>query len=314
MRALVVGAGGFVGYHLISHLQECGHEVIATTQEGTCAGFAGECLKLDITDGNRCADALQRVNADFVFHLAGVSFVPQAEADFDQTLLVNVAGTSHLIRQCHLLGAKLGFLFASSAEVYGHIRPDELPITESTQLRPANNYSLSKRMGELVIERYTRDDRIRAVIARPFNHIGPGQDPRFVVSNFALQLARIARGESAPILKVGNLEARRDFSDVRDIVRAYVEFAKRGAGVFNLGSGIARSIQSILDELIDISGLDVKVQKDPARMRGPEVPELRCSYAKAEKEIGWKPTIPFRASLESVYRYWYDQLTLPKAV
>jgi GDP-4-dehydro-6-deoxy-D-mannose reductase len=314
MRALVVGAGGFVGLHLLSHLQECGHEVVAATQEGVCPGFGGECLKLDITDSFGCAAVLQKARADFVYHLAGISFVPQAEADFEQTLKVNVAGTSHLIRQAHLLGSNIGFLFTSSAEVYGQITPSDLPITENTPPRPANNYSLSKRMAELVVERYIRVDGTRCVVVRPFNHIGPGQDPRFVVSNFALQLARIARGEASPVLQVGNLEARRDFSDVRDIVRAYAEFAVRGSGVYNLGSGVARSIQSILDELIDISGLAVEVRKDPARMRGPEVLELRCSYAKAESEIGWTPRIPFRSSLESVYRYWYDQLNLPKAV
>jgi GDP-4-dehydro-6-deoxy-D-mannose reductase len=162
-------------------------------------------------------------------------------------------------------------------------------------------------MAELVVERYGRQG-LKHSIARPFNHIGPGQDPRFVASNFALQLARVARGLTPPVLEVGNLEARRDFSDVRDIVRAYRLIATGHTGIFNLGSGRSYSIQDLLDTLIEISGCAVEIRQDKNRMRGPEVPELFGSSSRAEQVCGWKPEIPLRRSLEDTFRYWYDSL------
>ncbi len=307
-RALVIGAAGFVGNYLVPHLQDAGDDVVAATFGGKLQGFNGSVIPLDIRSSADCSAALQRTKPDAVYHLAGISFVPQAEADFEQALLVNVNGTANVARQCHLLGTPLTLLFVSSAEVYGHVAPSELPIREKNPLRPANNYSLSKRMAELVIERYGSSSMVRTVIARPFNHIGPGQDARFVVSNFASQLAKIARKLSPPILQVGNLEARRDFSDVRDIVRAYRILAHGGSGIYNLGSGTPRSIRDVLDTLIRVSGVSVEVSQDPTRMRGPEVPELYCSYERAREELGWKPEYSFERSLEDVYRYWFDRV------
>ena len=312
MRALVVGAAGFVGSHLVSHLLERGDEVVVTTRSGSCAGFAGKSYALDIRNSEQCHEVLQSANADVIYHLAGVSFAPQAEANFEEALLANVAGTSNLVKQCKRLDKKVALVIASSADVYGRVQEDELPVTELTPTRPMNNYSLSKRMAELVVERYRRaHPNLRCVIARPFNHIGPGQNSRFVVSNFALQLAKISRGEAAPVMKVGNLTAKRDFSDVRDIVRAYALLGERGEGLYTLGSGKSYSIQVILDQLIEISGLKVDVQRDMARMRGPEVEELYCDYSKAAQEVNWSPTISLRTSLEEVYAYWCEQSDLP---
>lgn len=312
MRALVVGAAGFVGSHLVSHLLERGDEVMVTTRSGACAGFAGRSFALDIRDSDQCHDVLHTAQADVIYHLAGVSFAPQAEANFEEALLANVAGTSNLVKQCKRLDKRVGIVIASSADVYGRVLPEELPVTEETPTRPMNNYSLSKRMAELVVERYRRaHPNLRCVIARPFNHIGPGQNSRFVVSNFALQLARISRGEAPPVMKVGNLTAKRDFSDVRDIVRAYALLGEKGEGMYTLGSGTSYSIQFILDQLIEIAGLKVEVQRDPARMRGPEVEDLYCDFSKATREVDWSPSIAFRTSLEEVYAYWCQQSDLP---
>jgi len=311
MRSLVIGAGGFVGGHLVDHLLREGDEVIGTTMNGAPLAAQIAALSLDITDHVAVSEVLQRVKPDVVYHLAGIAFVPEAESDFSKTLLVNVAGTANVARQCQFLSSKPTLLFVSSAEVYGQVFPSELPITEENALRPANNYSLSKRMAELVVERYGRQG-LRYSIARPFNHIGPGQNPQFVASNFALQLARIARGLAAPVLEVGNLEAKRDFSDVRDIVRAYRRIASGSPGVFNLGSGRSTSIQELLDTLIEISGCKVEIRKDPSRMRGPEVPELFGPIDKVHRACGWKPEIPLRRSLEDTYQHWFD--TLDKSV
>ncbi len=310
MRALVIGAAGFVGRYLTRYLLDEGDEVFGTSIDGTVPGLGPRhSLLLDITAPDNCADVIQKVRPEVVYHLAGIAFVPEAETDFARTLNVNVAGTANVVRQCHLLNEGLSLLFVSSAEVYGQVPAHALPIREETELRPANNYSLSKRMAELVVERYGRTGSLRPTIARPFNHIGPGQDDRFVASNFARQLASIALRRSPPMLEVGNLEARRDFSDVRDIVRAYRRIAQTGVGVYNLGSGVPRSIKSLLDTLIAVSGLQVEIRQDPSRMRGPEVLELYTSTDKAWRECGWKPSIAFERSLEDVYRYWYDTLS-----
>jgi GDP-4-dehydro-6-deoxy-D-mannose reductase len=309
MRALVVGAAGFVGQYLVRHLVDQGDEVVGSSVDGIVPGPLHGTAKLDITSADDCADLIRRVRPDVVYHLAGVSFVPEAEADFSKTLAVNVGGTANLVRQCHLLKMPLTFLFVSSAEVYGHVATEELPIREQQEVRPANNYSLSKRMAELVVERYARHGSFRSVIARPFNHIGAGQDPRFVVSNFARQLACIARGLVPPVMEVGNLEARRDFSDVRDVVRAYRMLATNGSGVYNLGSGVGRSIQSVLDALISIAGVKVEVRQDPGRMRGPEVVELRACTERVRRGCGWEPQVEFEDSLREIYQYW---LTSPQ--
>ena len=306
MRSLVIGAGGFVGGYLVDHLREQGDDVVATTNSSVPVRGATDVYTLDITDPLAVADVVQKVKPEVVYHLAGIAFVPEAENNFERTLSVNVSGTANVARYCHInSGASL--LFVSSAEVYGHVAANELPVSEENKLRPANNYSLSKRMAELVVERYGRQG-LQYTIARPFNHIGPGQDPRFVASNFAMQLARVARGLTPAVLEVGNLEARRDFSDVRDIVRAYRLIATKQSGVLNLGSGCSHSIQQLLDMLIEISGCAVEIRQDPNRMRGPEVPELYGSIEHAGKVCGWKPEIPLRRSLEDTYRYWYDSL------
>ena len=308
MRALVIGAGGFVGRYLVDHLRQCGDDVVGTTNLAPQGVGSEAFLPLDITNGPEVGALVQRVRPDVIYHLAGIAFVPEAESNFDKTLQVNVAGTANIARYCSLLESKPALLFVSSAEVYGHVQPSELPIREGNPLRPANNYSLSKRMAELVVERYGRQGGFRHAIARPFNHIGPRQDPRFVASNFALQLARVARGLTPPVLEVGNLEARRDFSDVRDIVRGYRQIATAHEGVFNLGSGRAVCIQEVLNTLIDISGCKVEIRQDPQRMRGPEVPELYGSVDHAKEVCGWTPEIPLRRSLEDTYRYWFDSL------
>jgi GDP-4-dehydro-6-deoxy-D-mannose reductase len=306
-RALVIGANGFVGRHLVTHLKQLGDEVVSAGLRVPNSA-EGDFLCVDITDARSVRTVLQAARPDVTYHLAGIAFVPEAEEDFDKVLRINVAGAANVVRQCHLLEKKTSLVFVSSAEVYGSIKPRDLPLTEATSITPSNNYSLTKRMAEMVVERYSRIGHVRCFIVRPFNHIGPGQDRRFVTANFALQLAKIAHRQAEPVLRVGNLEARRDFSDVRDVVRGYRLLSQADGGVYNLGSGEATSIQTILDTLIEVSGVKVEVVQDPDRMRGPEVPELYGSYARIERACGWKPQIPLRQSLQDVYRYWFDEV------
>jgi GDP-4-dehydro-6-deoxy-D-mannose reductase len=306
MRALVIGAGGFAGRHLTSLLTSEGDEVFSGGQFPKGLASAHNQIVIDITDRASVARALEVSQPDVVYHLAGISFVPEAESDFDKVLKVNVGGTANILSECAQSGRGVSVVFVSSAEVYGAISQADLPITEDTPVAPANNYSLSKRMAEIVVERYQRGANIKASIARPFNHIGPGQDKRFVSASFALQLALIAHGKAPPVMMVGNLEAKRDFSDVRDIVRGYMLIGRSNGGIFNLGSGRSRAVQEVLDTLIEISGLDVKIESDPARQRGPETPELYGSCERIKSLCGWEPEISFERSLEDVYRYWFD--------
>ncbi len=215
-----------------------------------------------------------------------------------------MGATNNIVRACHLHQFKTKVVYISSAEVYGRIRPQDLPLTEVTPPKPGNNYSLSKLMAEQLMYRYEQGGYVVPVIMRPFNHVGPGQNQRFVASTFASQLAAIAVGKAPPVLSVGNLSARRDFSDVRDIVRAYRLGAERGSGIYNLGAGRSYAVQEVLDILIEISGLNVRIEQDPARMRAAEVPEVFGSYARAEHELGWRPTISLRDSLAQVYEHW----------
>jgi len=308
MRSLILGADGFVGKHLARHLTESGDDVFLGVH--TQAGDPNnKSIFVDITRPETLREAFRVVVPEVVYHLAGISFVPEAEENFERTLRINVSGTSNVARECHRQGTGIALVFISSAEVYGTVAREELPITEKTPIRPANNYSLSKRMAELVVERYGRIGTVKTSIARPFNHIGAGQNERFVTATFALQLARIAHRKAPPTLRVGNLEARRDFSDVRDIVRAYRLLAtSKGGGIYNLGSGRAVSIQFILDTLVAISGIKVAVEQDPERMRGPEIPEIYGSCKAIAEDCGWMPDIAIQRSLEDVYRYWFDRV------
>lgn len=304
MRALVTGASGFVGQHLVHHLLSCGDEVIGAIKPGQSASLPIEQIPLDVTDSKSVLYLVGDVKPDVIYHLAGIAFVPSAEEDFSQALLVNVGGTNNVFRAAHLLDRGIKVIFVSSAEVYGRVTPKDIPVNESVPFRPANNYSLSKRMAELVADRYLNAGQISGVIMRPFNHIGAGQSNQFVASSFAWQLSQIAKGKREAVIKVGNLTPKRDFSDVRDIVSAYRLAAEKGSGVYNLGSGKAFEIQEILDTLIQISGLDVKIEQDPSRMRPSEVPTLYVDNSKAKQELGWTPMYSLKESLQEVYNYW----------
>ncbi|MEZ4754232.1 MAG: GDP-mannose 4,6-dehydratase [Bdellovibrionota bacterium] len=308
MRALVTGACGFVGRYLANHLVESGDQVQGTFLIHEPKDVSWESTQLDVSNFNESYNLIKNFKPQVVYHLAAISFVPEAEENFSNALVINVGGVNNIARACHLLDNKAKIVLISSAEVYGRIKPHDLPISEQTPLNPANNYSLSKLMAELIAPRYEQFHTISSVIMRPFNHIGPGQDNRFVASSFAYQLASIAHGKQEAVIRVGNLEAKRDFSDVRDIVIAYRLAAEKGSGVYNLGSGVATPVQSILDELVKISGLDVKIEQDPARMRASEVPEIRADCTKAYHELGWQTQRSLSQALSDVYKYWYDRL------
>lgn len=306
MRALVTGACGFVGQYLARHLVANGDQVLGTVMTADVSALSYETTVLDVADSNACSRVISEFKPDVIYHLAGIAFVPEAEDNFQRALAVNVGAVNNIFRVCHLLELGTKILLVSSAEVYGRVNSSDLPLTEKTACKPTNNYSLSKLMAEQVAERYSQFGKVEAIIARPFNHVGPGQNNRFVVATFAEQLARIAHGKAEAVLRVGNLEARRDFTDVRDMVRAYHLAATRGQGVYTFASGTPVSIEHILLSLIKISGVKVHIEADEGRMRPSERPLLYGSAEKAYRELGWRTEITLEQTLQDTYRYWYD--------
>lgn len=309
MKALITGACGFVGRHLAHHLRECGDVVMGTDKSKDAPGIPDILYeKLDIRNFEECSRVIGSFAPDVIYHLAGIAFVPDAEKNFDDTLAINVGGVHNVIRIPHLLERKTTIVVVSSAEVYGKIASGNLPITENTPLQPTTNYGLSKVFGEQVAERYGRGKWINSVIVRPFNHIGPGQSEQFVASNFAKQIASIKKGKQEPVLFVGNLDAKRDFTDVRDIVRGYRMAAVKGKGVYNLSSTKTYSIRELLEKLIEISGVSIDLKVDSNRLRPSDIPVLSGDASKARQELGWEPELSLDKSLQDLLNYWENKV------
>jgi GDP-4-dehydro-6-deoxy-D-mannose reductase len=300
MRALVTGAGGFVGRHLTAVLRRDGAEVFA------CCGprEAGEnYFSLDINDVQALRYSLQTFTPTVVFHLAAQSFVVDAMATPIETYETNVIGTARLVEAVRECASSARIIFASSAEVYGTREPAEYPLQERLDPRPRNPYGASKAAAEAILLGESQSFGLDVVIARFFNTIGPAQDERFVVASLAAQLARIAAGGS-PELHVGNLQAARDFIDVRDAVAAYLALARDGerGEVYNVCSGAAVSIRDVLRELINIARVPVEVREDASRVRSADVPLSVGDPAKLHARTGWQPHIPLVQSLRDIYQ------------
>ncbi|HEY6327162.1 MAG TPA: GDP-mannose 4,6-dehydratase [Candidatus Cybelea sp.] len=290
MRALVTGAGGFVGQYLLAALRDSGAEVF-------------DC-PVDVNDAATLRAALEASRPTVVFHLAAQTFVPEALRAPLETYETNAMGTARLAAAVrdHSGGAPPRIVFASSAEVYGARDAGEYPLVETLDLRPVNPYGASKAAAETILLGEASSFGLDVVITRAFNHIGPGQDERFVVASFAAQLARIATG-GPPQLLVGNLEAARDFLDVRDVVRAYIALAREGDSgqIYNVCSGRAITIRDVLRELIAIARVPVEVREDPERNRSTDLPLSVGDPAKLRSKTGWEPNVPLVRSLHDIY-------------
>ena len=301
MKVLVTGAGGFVGKHLCSLLSSNGHNVLGLDHSNTLDVPNIEKVIIDITDNEKINKVFSDFMPEVVYHLAGIAFVPTCEQNFKLALDVNVLGTYNLTKASELSNAKSRFIFISTANVYGIVTPDEMPLTESSEIRINNNYALTKLMGEDIINKYQNVNDIDCVIFRAFNHIGPGQAKEFVIPSFAFQISEIAKGKKEATLDVGNLEAIRDFTDVRDIVNAYFLAINKGKGVYNLCSNNEISIQTIVDKLILLSGQGIKIRIDESRLRANDIPVLRGNNNKAQKDLNWHPKINLEDSLKDIY-------------
>lgn len=308
-RALVTGAGGFVGRVLCRYLERQGWDVLgAVMSDRDTSKNSTVC---DITR----PDEVERLfewarDITHVFHLAAITFVPDAQRDPLHAMKVNVEGTVHLLQALEANAAHACFVYIGSSEVYGP--PVRLPIDETHPLNPVNPYSISKAAADHFCAYFQRSTDVDVVRLRPFNHSGPGQSAEFVLSSFARQVARIEAGLDAPVLRVGNLEAARDFSHVNDVVRAYELAALEGVPgeAYNVCSGESHRIHDAVDILLRHASVDIEVEVDPARLRPVDVPETYGSYAKLANATGWRPQIDFETLVTELLTYWRSQLEL----
>jgi GDP-4-dehydro-6-deoxy-D-mannose reductase len=303
MRVLVTGANGFVGRHLRAALEARGHVVIGAGRPR----HGGDVLPLDLQDALNVRGIVDVARPDAVAHLAAQAFIPAAIADPWHTHDVNAGGTLRLLEAIRARRADDGsnprILVAGSADVYGAQPLTAFPLAESAALHPANPYSASKIAAEAYACAAAAAYEMDVVVTRAFNHIGPGQDRRFAVASFALQLAAIAAGGDK-LLRVGNLDAQRDFLDVRDVVAAYVLLLEGGgdAGeVYNVASGRAVAMKEMLRQLVTIARVGVEIRDDPERLRPSDVPYMAGDAAKLRAATGWEPAIRLAAALRDVY-------------
>ncbi len=306
MRVLITGAGGFVGNHLAAHLGQA----VANVQLFGATLFKSETIHpaisdnrlIDLKDYAQVRDLLADCRPDAVYHLAAQAFVPRSFEAPWETLENNILSQLNITRACLELNLRPRILIVSSAEIYGQVSADQLPLDENCAIRPTNPYSVSKVAQDMLGLQYHLSHGLPIMRARPFNHIGPGQNGRFVAPAFAMQIANIEEGRRRAVINVGNLTAKRDFTDVRDIVRAYRLIIEKGrpGEAYNVASGMAYSIRRLLDILLGLSEIDIEVQVDPARLRPVDVPEIRGDSAKLRRDTGWQPSLTFEETLKDV--------------
>ena len=313
-RVLVTGVTGFAGSHLVDYLLPRGDcELFGIlrwrSRTENIEHFRDRItlLECDLRDATSTMDTIDKVRPDWIFHLAAQSFVPTSWSAPSESLTTNVLAQVNIFEAVRRLGLlETRIQLACSSEEYGMVHPDEVPIKETNPLRPLSPYAVSKVAQDMLGYQYWMSWKVDSVRTRGFNHEGPRRGPVFVASDFAKQIADIEKGRKRPVLHVGNLEAQRDFTDVRDMVRAYVlalEKCEPGE-VYNICSGKAWTIQKLLDHLLSLSKAKITVEEDPARLRPSDVPILLGDNSKFVKATGWQPTIPFEQTLKDMLEYW----------
>ncbi len=311
MRALITGINGFVGGHLAEHLLTMPEwEVwgVSRAEQLALPQIRNQVrlVHADLCNAAQTDAAIATARPDVIFHLAGQPFVPESFRDPAATLNTNILAQLHILLALIAQDCHARVLAVCTNEEYGTITPADLPIDEDTPLRPANPYGVSKIAQDMLALQYSTSHGLDIVRVRPFTHIGPRQSERFVAAAFARQIAQIEAGNQPPIMQVGNLSAQRDFTDVRDIVRAYVLAVEHGetGQVYNIGTGQAVTIQSLLAQLLAMSTIHVDVQPDPQRMRPIDVPLVVCDPRRFHACTGWQPHIPFKQTLQDILNDW----------
>ncbi len=318
MKVVITGITGFAGSHLTRYLAGIdGVEVAGLDLQGPTDRFMNlfeeGCPTVhgcDLSDGELVGEILRLESPDAVIHLAARAQVAGAWQEAAAILETNVVGTQVLMQAVQENAPRANVLLISSSEVYGKVTPRELPLTESSALRPNNPYSVSKAAQEFVGLAYHEAFDMDVVIARPFNHIGPMQVGNYVVPSFAQQIAEIEAGVCEPVIRVGNLESRRDFTDVRDIVKAYYLLMTHGnAGeTYNIASGKSYPISEVLGMLLDLANVTPDIENIPGLMRPSDTPVVEGDSSKLKSLGPWEAEIPLRQSLKDSLDYWREQV------
>lgn len=315
MRVLITGITGFVGSHLAEFALEQGAEVYGSYRwRSRMENIEGikdrvHLVECELTDAVSVTRMIDDVKPDRIFHLAAQSFVPTSWHAPQQTLSNNILSQLNIFEA--IRGTETRIQLAGSSEEYGLVYPEETPIKETNPLRPLSPYGVSKVAQDMMGYQYYRSYGIYIIRTRAFNHTGPRRGQVFVTSNFARQVAMIEKGLQEPVVKVGNLEARRDYTDVRDIIRGYwlsLDGGCKPGEVYNICSGNSWKIQSVLDHLLSLSKVKVKVEVDPERLRPSDVPILVGDSTRFTEATGWKPEIPIEKTLEDLLNYWRERV------
>ncbi|MDE7311949.1 MAG: GDP-mannose 4,6-dehydratase [Eubacterium sp.] len=316
MKSLIIGGSGFVGAYLARHLRELGHKAAVTKMPQEQAPFleADACgmdiLDLDILEYDAVVDLINKTNPDFIFHLAAQSSVAVSWKNPCLTADVNIKGSIHVLEAVRRQEKKSRILLVGSGEEYGAILPDEIPVREGHMVKPGNIYAATKACQNQIGAIYAQAYGMDAIMVRAFNHIGPHQASCFVVSDFCRQAAEIEAGLKEPVIWTGNLEAKRDFTDVRDIVRAYALLAQRGqAGeTYNVGSGHAARIGDILKLVLERTAAEICVKEDPAKIRPLDVPVIEADITKLKRLTGWEPKISLEQTVSETLDAWRTEV------
>lgn len=318
MKALIIGGAGFVGSYLIDHLlNDCGWNVIVTKLENeTIEHNDITVYNLNILEKQSIISLLKKVRPDYIIHLAAQSSVSLSWANPALTIDVNIKGSVNVLDSARELDYNPRILLIGSGEEYGRILPHEIPITENTPTRPGNIYAATKACQNMIGKIYADAYKMDVIMVRAFNHIGPKQSPVFVVADFCKQVAEIEKGLREPIMQVGNLNAKRDFTDVRDIVRAYSLLLQKGkAGeIYNVGSGKAVSIEEILKLILSYSKANITVEVDKNKLRPVDVPIIEADITKLQEVTGWSTTISLEETIKQTLEYWRNNVNIKPSV
>lgn len=315
-KVFVTGIAGFVGSHLAEHLLDKGYEIYGLCRPRSKTDHI-EAIKnklhledADLLDTHSLYKTITRIKPDYIFHLAAQSFVPTSWVSPSVTLEVNIVGSANLFEAVRQSGTDPVIQIACSSEEYGLVHTSELPITEENPLRPLSPYAVSKIAMDYLGYQYHSSYNVKIIRTRGFNHTGPRRGETFAESNFAKQIALIEKGKQEAVIRVGNLEAKRDYTDVRDMVRAYilaVELCDWG-DVYNISTGKAIKIGDMLKLLLSYSKIKVDIKEDIARMRPSDVPVLIGDNNKFVQKTGWKAQIPFEKTMEDLLNYWRERV------
>lgn len=308
MKALIIGGAGFVGYYLTDHLlHDCGWSVYVTKLEKEIIEETNvNVYNLDILDKQAITALLKEIRPDYIFHLAAQSSVALSWNNPALTIDVNVKGSVNVLDAIRELDYKPRILLIGSGEEYGHIQPNEVPIKESNPTRPGNIYAATKTCQNMIGKIYTDAYQMDIIMVRAFNHFGPRQSPMFVVSDFCKQVAEIEKGLREPVIQVGNLSAMRDFTDVRDVVKAYSLLVQKGkmGETYNVGSGEAVSIKNILDTILSFTDKHIIIEKNQNKLRPVDIPIIKAEISKLIYTVNWIRKYHLNTTIHDTLNYW----------